>query len=103
MEIKPLAEYEPPVTAEIADDNELTTTELAALRATRDQSVVRSGGQWFVSDEEMDGERADAFRTLYYNDLVSVADAQSEGGHRVEVTMRGLQFLGVNDHRDAEL
>lgn len=98
MEIRPLQEYEPPVTAAV------TRAELAALRATSDGTALRQGDAWLVSDARMYDQQAQAFTSLLERGLITVQEeASSAGGHQVEITTRGLQAIGVNDHRSAEI
>lgn len=92
-----MPEYEPPTV------EELTTVELAALRAVRDGSVVRSSGVWSVSDEDMDGTRDAAFSTLLGRGLISVQALETGRGHQADITTSGLLLIGQNDHRAAEI
>ncbi|WP_125679276.1 hypothetical protein [Amycolatopsis sp. WAC 04182] len=97
MEITPLPEYEPPTRERIS------AQELAALRAVRDGSVVRSAGIWSVSHEDMDRERALPFTVLLGRGLITLQPTDYGHGHQADVTQRGLAVIGVNDHRAAEL
>ncbi|WP_158633064.1 hypothetical protein [Amycolatopsis sp. WAC 01376] len=97
MEITPLPEYEPPTRERVS------ALELAALRAVRDGSVVRSAGTWSVAHEDMDGDRATAFTVLLGRGLISLQAKDFGHGNQADVTLRGLGVIGANDHRAAEI
>ncbi len=65
--------------------------------------MVRSAGTWWVSDEEMDGERDAAFASLLNRGLITLASTDSGRGYLVSATADGLDVIGANDHRAAEI